>query len=100
MLYFELIDNISNSFDQDNFVLGIFIDLSKAFDTVNHKILIEKLGKYGIGGNAIKWFESYLTGRKQCITIDRTTQSSYSSITCGVSQGLILPPLLFLILND
>ena len=60
----ELIDQISDSFNDKSYFLGIFIDLSKAFDTVDHKILLKKLQHYGIKGKNLSWFESYLTGRK------------------------------------
>ena len=63
----ELIDQVSNGFDNNNFVLGVFIDLSKAFDTVDHNILLEKLSMYGVKENNLKWFHSYLSNRKQYI---------------------------------
>ena len=61
----QLIDQVNNSFERNQFTLGIFIDLSKAFDTVDHKILISKLKNYGVRGNNLKLFESYLNNRKQ-----------------------------------
>ena len=61
----QLIDQVNNSFERNQFTLGIFIDLSKAFDTVDHKILISKLKNYGVTGNNLKWFESYLNNSKQ-----------------------------------
>ena len=54
----QLIDQINNSFEKNHFTLGIFIDLSKAFDTVDHSILIKKLKLYGVKGNNLRWFES------------------------------------------
>ena len=61
----QLIDNINNSFEKNHFTPGVFIDLSKAFDSVDHYILITKLKQYGIQGDNIRWFESYLSSRKQ-----------------------------------
>ena len=63
----KLIDSIYDSFNQNKYTLGVFIDLSKAFDTVDHNILIDKLNSYGIKNNSLKWFSSYLSNRKQFI---------------------------------
>ena len=60
----KLIDSIYDSFNQNKYTLGVFIDLSKAFDTVDHNILIDKLNSYGIKNNSFKWFSSYLLNRK------------------------------------
>ena len=63
----KLIDSIYVSFNQNKYILGVFIDLSKAFDTVDHNILIDKLNFHGIKNNSLKWFSSYLSNRKQFI---------------------------------
>ena len=95
-----LVDKITSSLDSCDIIIGVFLDLKKAFDTVNHQILFKKLFSYGIRGTILKWFKSYLTDRLQFVTIDGT-QSEIKSVKCGVPQGSILGPLLFIIyMND
>ena len=95
-----LFDNITKSLDNGNIAISIFIDLKKAFDTVNHRILLRKLYAYGIGGPILKWIESYLTGRTQYVVFDGK-ESEVRTVQCGVLQGSILGPLLFILnMND
>ena len=78
-----MIDQINNSFEINHFRLGIFIDLSEAFDTVDHSILIKKLKLYGFKGNNLRWFEGYLSNRKQYISYNGN-KCTTESITYGV----------------
>ena len=96
----ELVRNITKSFEKSEYVLGLFIDLKKAFDTVNHEILLHKLKLHGINGTCLEWFKSHLLSRKQCIVYDvynNIEKSAYLDILCGVPHGSILGKLLFLI---
>ncbi|CAB4033446.1 Hypothetical predicted protein [Paramuricea clavata] len=79
---------------------AVFIDLKKAFDTVDHGRLLSKLSHYGIKDKELTWFENYLFGRRQRVIYDGT-QSDSQPIVCGVPQGCILGPMLFILLiND
>ena len=85
---------IKETIDKSTFGCGVFIDLQRAFDTVNHSILINKLKHYGIRGAGLDWFSSYLSNRKQYVSVNGAT-SDYLDITCGVPQGSVLGPLPF-----
>ena len=100
MALLQLVEDLSRAMDEGDYAVGVFIDLAKAFDTVNHGILLSKLEHYGIRGRPLEWFKSYLSNRQQYVQIGHH-KSNRTKIKCGVPQGSILGPILFLIyIND
>ena len=96
----DLIEELTNSIDNKMITIGIFIDLKKAFDTINHDLLLRKLECYGIRGVSHKWLSSYIKSRKQYVNYNNV-DSKLMDITCGVPQGSILGPILFILyIND
>ena len=96
----DLYEKVSLALDRNEHAVGVFLDLSKAFDTVDQNILLDKLEHYGIRGVALDWVRSYLSNRLQFVQFNGQC-SSPQTICCGVPQGSILGPLFFLLyIND
>ena len=99
-VFINFTKNIRQALDEEFIGCGIFVDLQRAFDTVDHEIILAKLNHYGVRGVSNDWFRSYLSNRQQYVSINGY-DSGLTKINCGVIQGSVLGPLLFLLyIND
>ena len=88
----SITEQIRKALDSNKYAIGVFVDFQKAFDTVDHNILLQKLERYGITGSINKWFRSYLQDRKQLVSI-LGHDSNPRTLSYGVPQGSVLGPL-------
>ena len=96
-----LIENSTAAFEKTQSTLGIFLDLSKTFDTIDHNILLSKLKHYSVLSNVLKWFETYLIGMTQQTECCGAISTTVNKLISGVLQGSVLGPFLFIIyVND
>ena len=95
----QLIESINSGMDRGETPLSIFIDIRKAFDTVDFQTLLSRMESLGVRGKCLKWFESYLTGRSLKVVLNDVGSAAFP-VTCGVPQGSVLGPLLYLIYVD
>ena len=101
----ELVSEVTKGFQNGLYTAALFLDLSKAFDTLEHRVLIMKLKKYGIRGTCLEWFRSYLSNRKirvkcQVASSGKTEFSEYQTVNYGTPQGSCLGPLIFLLFTN
>ena len=99
----ELISNILKGHENGTNTIAVFLDLSKAFDTISHLVLLAKLNRYGIRGTSLEWFKSYISGRTmrvKCVTHTGLEYSDVKPVEFGTPQGSVLGPLIFLIFNN
>ena len=100
MALLELSEEITSAVDNKKCTIGVFLDLKKAFDTIDHKLLLTQLEHYGIRGVAYNWIKSYLCERKQYVSV-HSCNSEAMNVVCGVPQGSILgPKLVIRYVND
>ena len=90
----QLVGQIYEAFEKNEYTLGVFIDLSKDFNTIDHSILLRKLELYGITDRNYAWIKTYLSNCLQYIQIDENSRTEFCVVKCGVPQGSILGPLL------
>ena len=96
----QFVDKVTSTLEQNETTIGIFFDLSKAFDIIDHSILLYKLERYGFRGILLDWFKNYLSYRKPYESLN-SCESEQKDIVCGVPQGFILGPFLFILyVND
>ena len=96
-----MVDQTYEAFEKNEYALGVFIHLPKAFATVDHSILLRKLQLYGITDRNYAWIKSYLSNHLQYIQVDENCRHEYCVVNCGIPHGSILGPLLFLLyVND